>query len=221
MSYSLQTSVITAFWKHFPWSELILRGTPYLKNHSLRSTLAVVLTRWSLVETACVNLVKTSVITNTFSLPSVAGSKSVKWIARTSKGLVGRRCPIAGLTRGSGSLDKAHLSDFFIHASTSLCIPGQEQRSLIRCNILSLPWWPIPSCKLASTFSLSLWGRINFFRWPNWGSWMTRYNCWTSLYSKRYQNYKITSKTTLALWYYLLYLLQLTTLVVTFSLNFN
>lgn len=151
MSYSLQTSVITAFWKHFPWSELILRGTPYLKNHSLRSTLAVVLTRWSLVETACVNLVKTSVITNTFSLPSVAGSKSMKSIARTSKGLVGRRCPIAGLTRGSGFLDKAHLSHFFIHASTSLCIPGQWQLSLMRCNVLSVPWWLIPPCKLVST----------------------------------------------------------------------
>ena len=129
---------------------------PYLKNPSLRSSLAVVLARCSLVGTGYVTLVKTSVITKTFSLPSVAGCKNVKSIARTCKGLVGRRCLIAGLTRGSGSLEKVHLSHFFIHASTYLCLPGQKQWSLIRCNVLSLPWWPIPSCKLASTFSLSL-----------------------------------------------------------------
>ena len=85
----------------------------------------MVFARWSLVGTACVNFVKTSVITNTFSLPSVAGSNSVKSIARTSRGLVAKRCPMAGLTRGNGSLDKVHLSHFFIHACTSLCIPGQ------------------------------------------------------------------------------------------------
>ena len=82
------------------------------------------LARWSLVGTACVNFVKTSVITNTFSLPSVAGSNSMKSVARTSRGVVARRSPTADLTRGSGSLDKVHLSHFFIHASTSLCIPG-------------------------------------------------------------------------------------------------
>ena len=52
------------------------------------------------------NFVKTSVITNTLSLPSLAGSNNVKSIARTSRGLV-------------------HFSHCFIHASTSLGIPGQ------------------------------------------------------------------------------------------------
>ena len=85
----------------------------------------MVLARWSLVGTACVKFVKTCVITNTFSLPSVAGSNSGKSIARTSRGLVAKRCPMAGLTCGNGYLDKVHLSHFFIHASTSLCIPGQ------------------------------------------------------------------------------------------------
>ena len=48
-------------------------------------------------------------------------------------------------------------------------------------------------------------------------------NCWTSRYSERYQDSRITSETTLTLWYWnLLYLLQLTsTVVVTSSLDCN
>ena len=58
----------------------------------------MVLARWSLVGTTTVNLVKTSVSTSMFSLPSDAGSSTVKSMASMSRGLVAMMLVIGVLT---------------------------------------------------------------------------------------------------------------------------
>ena len=71
------------------------------------------------------NFVKTSVITRAFSLPSAAGSRTVKSTARISSGLVANRFPIGCRIFGFGIFDKVHCSQFLIQFSTSEYILGQ------------------------------------------------------------------------------------------------
>ena len=96
-----------------------------MKNHSFTRTLAVVVAFWSLVGIAYVNFGKTSVITRTFSLLSVAGSRTVKSIAKISSGLVANRLPIGGRTLGFGIFARVNRSHFLIQFSMSEYILGQ------------------------------------------------------------------------------------------------
>lgn len=165
MSYGLQSSVITVFAKLLPWSRWILRGTPYLKKKTFSKEYLSCCADPLVSGRNCLCEFREDICHHQHFLCTI--SNRVKSIVKTSRGLSARRFLMAGL-------DKVHLSHFFIHSSTSLCIPGQEKRSLIRCHVRSVPWWSIPSCKLVSTFSLSLLGRAKCFRRLHWGSWMTR-----------------------------------------------
>ena len=77
------------------------------------------------------NFVKTSVITRTFSLPSVPGLRTVKSIAKISSGLVASRLSTGGRILGFGIFAIVHRSQFLIQFSTSEYILGQKHRSRI------------------------------------------------------------------------------------------
>ena len=69
--------------------------------------------------------VKTSVITRTFSLPSVPGSRTVKSIGKISSGLVASRLHIGTRILGFDIFARVHRSQFLIQYSTSEYILGQ------------------------------------------------------------------------------------------------
>ena len=73
-----------------------------------------------------VNLLKTSVMTNTFSRPSEDGSNTVKSIATTSNGCVAMRRP-RGVRNLCGCIfASAQRSHFCVQVRTSLCIVAQN-----------------------------------------------------------------------------------------------
>lgn len=138
-------------WMHF---KVFLNTS---KMVALRSTLALMLVLWSLVGTACMNFVKTSVITNTLSLPSLAGCNNVKSIARTSRGLVVRKCPMLG---------KVHFSHCFIlmllHHWAFLASSNSLLSDTMFALLLGGPYYHgnLWAC------SVRLWERINCLLWP-------------------------------------------------------
>ena len=124
--YVLHSPAIISDSKFHHWSECIRLGTPYRRNHSCISALAVVVAFWSFVGIATVNLLKTSVITNTFSRPPEAGSSTVKSMASISNGFVANyslRCVFKELAS----------------------LPVSNGR--MRCTILQV----LPSCEASST----------------------------------------------------------------------
>ena len=132
--------------KFRPWSLWSRLGIPNLWNHSFTRTCATVFAFWSLVGTAMVNLLNTSVTTNTFSLPSEAFSNWVKSIATISNGFSANRFVIGGLTAGTRAFATTQRSQVSTHCLTSACMPNQKHLSFNRACVLSTPWCPDWSC---------------------------------------------------------------------------
>ena len=165
----LHSSEITADSKLRPWSEWICWGTPYFWNHYFTRTLAVVCAVWFLVGTATVNFVNISVRTRTFSLPSWAGSITVKSIATILRGRIASIGCNAVWSAEICALAVLQWQQCLQYARMYAVMSSQWYLSLASCVVLSMPWWPMSSCSCLRMVLFVFLGTTSCFFCPRLG----------------------------------------------------